>query len=116
MLPVTSHPPPGVAVGVGVGVGVPPHPPPLLLRCHTSFVNTKVAPFIPPTLQMSPFPKNPAWLAWRFCGGITGGDEFQVPPGQPDRSSSSTRLVELKGLPSFGRSPASAYNLFVPAS
>jgi hypothetical protein len=43
-----------VAVGVAVGVGVG-HPPPLL-RCHTSLRNWKVAPFMPPTLQMSPPP------------------------------------------------------------
>ena len=34
----------------------------------------------------------------------------QVPPGQPDTSSSLTWLVELKGLPSFGRSPPSEYS------
>jgi hypothetical protein len=27
-----------------------------LLRCHTSLRNWKVAPFMPPTLQISPFP------------------------------------------------------------
>ena len=102
-----------VAVTVGVGLG---QPPPALLRCSTSLRNWKVAPFMPPTLQISPFPKNPAWLAWRLGAGRSGGDEVQVPPGQPDRSSSSTRLVELKKIPSFPKSPPSAYNLFVEAS
>ena len=60
-----------VAVGVGllggvtVGVGLGQPPPPPLLRCHTSLRNWKVAPFMPPTAQISPFPKNPAWAAWR---------------------------------------------------
>ena len=94
----------GVAVAVGVGLGQPPPP---LVRCQTSLRNWKVAPFRPPTLQISPFPKNPAWLAWRLGIGRSGGDGFQVPPGQADTSSSLTWLVELKKLPSLGRSPPS---------
>src|SRR4029453_13357822 len=42
----------GVALAVGVGVGQPAP----LLRCHTSLRNWKVAPSIPPTHQISPFP------------------------------------------------------------
>ena len=84
-----------VAVGVGlggvtVGVGLGQPPPPPLLRCHTSLRNWKVAPFMPPTAQISPFPKNPAWAAWRGGAGRSGGDGFQVPPGQADTSSSLT--------------------------
>src|SRR6266567_1010441 len=92
----------------------PAQPP--LVRDHTSLRNWKVDPSKPPTLQICPAPKNPAWLAWRLGSGRSGGDGFQVPPGQPDRSSSFTWLVEAKGLPSFGRSPPSEYSLFVPAS
>ena len=50
----------GVAVAVGVtvadAVGVGLGQPPALLRWYTSGRNWKVAPFKPPTLQMSPFP------------------------------------------------------------
>jgi len=79
-----------VAVGLTVGVGLGQTTPPPLLRCHTSFRNWKVAPFMPPTAQISPFPKNPACAAWRGGAGRSGGDGFQVPPGHADTSSSLT--------------------------
>jgi hypothetical protein len=44
-----------VAVAVAVGVGLAPPQPPSV-RWYTSGRNWKVAPLMPPTLQISPFP------------------------------------------------------------
>src|ERR1051326_3087614 len=103
-----------VAVAVTVAVGVPQGTLPLE-RCHTSARNWKVDPFIPPTLQISPFPSKPPWFACRLGVGRLGAGHTPVPAGQPANDTSSTSLVESKKPPPWV-SPPSAYNLLVPAS
>src|ERR1041385_7739224 len=88
----------GVPVGVALGQVWP------LERCITSGRNVKVCPMIPPTLQIFPDPKNPAWFACRLADpalefGRLGGEVTHAPAGQVPTGSSSTSLVESKKPP-----------------